>query len=96
MAVAMADLEPRPELSSRQVRRLEARARKRKSRAEHWHRRAELWSDRLDAATSDRAAARYSASFLNVQMLYEKEAERFNDVMDELYGPGWEDRLDPA
>jgi hypothetical protein len=75
---------------------LQSRARKRQARADHWHRRAELWSERLAGASNDRAVARYGTRLMNVQMLYEKEAKRFDALMDELYGPGWEDDLGPA
>jgi hypothetical protein len=89
----MESLEPRPELTQRQVRRLTARALKRESRANHWHQRAEVVSGQLADATSDSEVSRHSHRLLGVQRMYEKDAEKFSALMDKLYGPGWEDKL---
>jgi hypothetical protein len=89
----MESLEPRPELTERQVRRLLARARKREARAQHWHQRAEAIAGQLAEATTDRATTRQANRLMGVQRLYQKDADRYCALMDKLYGPGWEERL---
>jgi hypothetical protein len=89
-------LQPRPELSARRARRLLARARRKQARADHWHARAEAITEQLANATSDRETTRHGQRLLGVQRLYVKESERFAALMDQLYGPGWEDRAAPG